>query len=163
VRHVNRDVLKRISDRTISEMDLRSEINKLEGVTEPPAFWITLVNDRTYPAIHRAMSICQFFKRHFTRPMDIVDLARLLDDPEWITSSTVDVVAHLKGEVPVQWNLGETVLAIRLFSRETEDLPVLYLRLSRPLDAETFVQMVRDSRRQAKEAGISVLEGACSW
>src|SRR5215510_12737311 len=153
---MNQIVLKRISDRTISERDLRSEINKLEGVTEPSSFWIDIANDRTYSAGHRAISICQFFKRHIREPINIISLARLLDDPDWINPRTVTIVTHLKGEIPLEWNLSETVLAIRLFPGEIEDSPVLYLRLSQSLDAEAFVQIMRDPQCDATIVGASV-------
>jgi hypothetical protein len=158
---MGKDVLKRISDRMIPERDLRSTINNLEGVTEPPSFWIDIANDQTYSASHRAICICQFFKRHIKEPITIVDLAKLLDGPDWINPDTVTTVTHLKGEIPVEWNLGETVLAIRLFPGEIEDSPVLYLRLSQPLDAEAFVQIIRGSQYDATVIGASVLEAAC--
>ena len=159
---MSQDVMGRISERTISEDDLRSEISKLEGVTEPPSFWLGIANDPTYNALHRALAICQFFKRHVKKPITIAELAGLLDDPAWINSSTVASIEHLKGEVPVEWNLGEAVLAIRLFSRKAEEVPVLYLRLSRPLDAETFVQIMKGGQADAATAGASLLEAACA-
>ena len=157
---MSQDGLQRISERTISENSLRSEISKLEGVTEPASFWINIANDRAYSATHRAIVICQFVLRHMREPMDLVDLARLLDEPEWINSGTVACVDHLKGELPVDWNLGETVLGIRLFPGEVESAPVLYLRLSPPLEAEAFVQVMRSPRHDVT-TGTRVLEAAC--
>ena len=66
-----------------------------------------------------------------------------------------------RGELPVEWNLGETVLAIRLFPGEVEGSPVLYLRLSQSLEAEAFVQIMRTSQYNATAVGASVLEAAC--
>jgi len=159
---MSRNALDRISDRTISESDLRSEINKLESVTELSSFWLDIASDQTYPAVHRAMAICQFFKRHMREPVNIVDLARVLDGPDWIDSSTVKTVNHLKGETPVEWNLGETVIAIRLFPGKLEGSPVLYLRLSQSLEAETFVEIMRASQYDVTAVGASVLEAACA-
>jgi len=161
-RHMNQNVLKKISDRTTSERDLKSEISKLGGVTEPPSFWIDIANDQTYSAGHRATCICQLFKRHVKGSISLVDLTRLLDHPDWINPDTVTTVRYLRGEIPVAWNLGETVFAIRLFLRELEEPPVLYLRLSQSIEAETFVQIVTASRHDATAAGISVLQAACS-
>ena len=158
---MNRNVLERISEKTISERDLGSEIKKLADVTEPPSFWLDIANDQTYPAGHRAIAICQFFKRHMREPVTIVDLARLLDSPEWIKSSMVTTVNHLKGEIPVAWNLGETVLAIRLFPTEVDVSLVLYIRLSQSIEAETFVQIMSASQYDAIAVGASVLEAAC--
>jgi hypothetical protein len=158
---MSQDVLKRISDRTIAERDLRTEINKLEGVTEPPSFWLDIANDRTYSARHRALSICQFFKRHIREPITIAGLARLLDHPDWINSGTVTAVRHLKGELPVEWNMDETVLAIRLFRGEIEDPPVLYLRISQPLEPDDFVRIMSTSQDDDTIGGASVLEAAC--
>jgi hypothetical protein len=158
---MSQDALKRISDRTISERELRSEINNIEGMTEPPSFWIDIANDATYSAGHRAVCICQFFKRQIRKPVDLLDLARLLNDPNWINPNTVTAVTHLKGEIPVQWNPGERVLAVRLFPGEVERSPVLYLRLSRPLAAEDFVRIMRAPQSDATAVGVSVLEAAC--
>ena len=158
---MSRNALERISERTIYESDLRSEINKLESVTELPSFWLDIANDRAYPAVHRALAICQFFRRHVREPINIADFARLLASPSWINSSTVIAVNHLKGEIPVEWNLGETVLAIRLFPGEVEGSPVLYLRLSQSLEAETFVQIMRTSQYDATAIGVNLLEAAC--
>jgi hypothetical protein len=157
---MDRNVLERISEKTISESDLRSAIKKLEGVTEPSSLWLGIANDQTYSAVHRAIAICQFFKRHFRKPVTIVHLAGLLDGGDWIKSSTVTTVNHLKGEIPVEWNPGETVFAIRLFPGRTEASPVLYIRLSQTLEAATFVQIMA-SRCDATGDGASVLEAAC--
>jgi len=159
---MSQDVLKRISDRMISERELQLEINNLQDVPELPSFWIDIANDQTYSAGHRAICICQFFKRHVLGSINIVDLAKLLDGPQWINPSTVTTVTRLKGEIPVEWNLGETVLAIRLLPAEVEDSMVLYLRLSRTLDVDTFVQIMRNPQRDATAVGITVLEAACS-
>lgn len=158
---MSQDHLERISNRMISERSLRTAVNHLEGVKEPPTFWIQIANDRTYSPTHRAICICQFFKRHIKEPLNIVDLARLLDGPDWINSNTVTRVSHLKGEIPVEWNLGESVLAIRLFPGETEDLPVLYLRFSQSLGVETFLQMMKAPQSNAATIGVNLLEGAC--
>ena len=158
---MNRSVLERISEKTISESDLRSEIKKLEDAGEPASFWLDIANDQTYSAIHRALAICQFFKRHMREPVNIVDLAKLLDSPDWIKSGMVTTVNHLKGEIPVEWNLGETVLAIRLFPGEVEVSLVLYVRLSQSIKAETFVQIMSASQYDATAVGASVLEAAC--
>jgi hypothetical protein len=158
---MNQDVLKRISDRTTSERDLRSAIKKLEGVTEPPSFWIDIANDRSYSAGHRAICICQYFKRHMREPISVACLAQLLDDPGWINPGSVTTVTHLKGEIPVQWNLGETVLAIRLFPGKTEDSTILYIRLSQSSEAEAFAQTMRASQNDATAVATTVREAAC--
>jgi len=159
---MSQSVLERISDRTTSQADLMSEISKLEGVTEPASFWVDIANDPTYPAMHRVLAICQFFKRHVRVPIKVVDLATRLNRPDWINSGSVTRVDHLKGEIPVEWNLGETVLGIRPFGRGAEGLPVLYLRLCQPLDAETFVGIVKGLPYDDMAVGVSVLEAACS-
>ena len=159
---MNQNVLKRISDRTTSERDLKFEISKLGGVTEPSSFWIDIANDQTYSAGHRATCICQFFKRHIKGSISLVDLTRLLDHPDWINPDAVTTLRYLRGEIPVAWNLSETVFAIRLFHRELEEPPILYLRLSQSIEAETFVQIVTTPRDDATAAGISVLEAACA-
>ena len=158
---MSQDVFKRVSDRMISGSDLKSEINKLGGVTEPPSFWSDIANDQTYSAGHRAASICQFFRRHINASLSLVELAKLLDYPEWINLDTVTTVAHLRGEIPVAWHPGETVFAVRLFPGEVEASLVLYIRISQPLEAETFVRIMRASNNDATATGANVLEAAC--
>lgn len=158
---MSQDVLERIRERTISESDLNSEISKLEGVTELPSFWVELANDKSYPAGHRAIFICELFKRHVRHPINIVELCKLLHSPDWINADTVKAITHLKGELPVEWNLGETVLAISLLPGEVADSRVLYLRFSSSLDAETFVQMMSDSQCDAITVDASLLQAAC--
>ena len=155
------NALERISDRTIPEKDLRSEIAKLEDVTEPASFWVDIANDRAYSADHRALAVCQLFDRHLREPISLASLARLLDGPDWIAPRTVSVVAHLRGELPVEWNLGETVLAILLFPGKVEGPPTLYLRLSRPLEPKEFVRIITAPEHDAAAAEVSVLETAC--
>jgi hypothetical protein len=156
-----RNDLERISDRTISESDLRFEIKKLGNVTEPPSFWLNITSDQTYSPAHRAVAICQLFKRHVMGPITVADLAKLLNAPDWLNSSNVTTVKHLKGEIPVEWNLGETVFAIRLFPGQVESAPVLYLRLSQTLEAETFVQMIRSRGADCTAVDARVLQAAC--
>jgi hypothetical protein len=156
---MNQTTRERILEKSISESDLKAAISKLEDVTEPASFWTGIANDPSYSAAHRAIAICQLFKRHVKKALPIVDLARLLDGPDWIDSATVTAVDHLKGELPVEWNLGETVLAIRLFPRDCSS--VLYLRLSQRLAAEAFVHLMRDPQYKTPAAGASVLEAAC--
>jgi hypothetical protein len=156
-----RDTLERIADPTVSQEELRSEIDKLGEVAEPPSFWTGIANSPVYSARHRATCICQLLRRHVRQPVSLLRLAWLLDHPSWISPGVVTVVAHLKGEIPVEWNLGETVLAIRLFPVEAEDLPVLYVRLSTSLEAADFVQVVSSSRPDARFAGVTVLQAVC--
>jgi hypothetical protein len=114
---------------------------------------------------HRADAICQYFKRDFKQGIDLDRLAELLGHPQWINADTVSTISHLKGEIPVAWNPGETVFAIRLSPEDRDDSRVLYLRLSRPIGVEAFVQTMRGSRDAAstpQAAGTRVLEGACS-
>lgn len=155
------DMLQRIADRTMTEADLSAAIDQLGAVTEPPSFWLAIANDRSYAAAHRAVAICQFFKRHITVPVELVQLARLLDHPDWLAAAAITVVKHLKGEIAVAWNPGETVLAIRLFQAELEHAPVLYLRLSQPLAVEDFMEIVQSAHADPAAGGVRVLEVAC--
>jgi hypothetical protein len=159
---MNQTARERILEKSISESDLKAAISKLGDVTEPASFWVSIANDPTYSPAHRAIAICQLFKRHAREPMQLGDLAKLLNDPDWIHPGTVTAVDHLKGELPVEWNLGETVLAIRLFPGEVEAPPVLYLRLSQRLAAEAFVRLMKTPQGDAPGIGASVLEAACN-
>ena len=118
---------------------------------------LKIANDPAQPAAHRARALCRFFQRHFTPPMDLAELAALLEGSGWLESSTIEAITHLKGEIAVRWIAGQTVIAIHLFAREIDDPPVLYLRLSQRMDAETFVQMAGGAG-----GGVSVLEAACN-
>ena len=114
---------------------------------------------------HGANAICQFFKQDFTGAIDLDRLAERLGHPQWINADTVRSISHLKGEIPVAWNPGEIVFAVRLLPDDPGDSRVLYLRLSRPIGVEAFVQTMRGSRdgaTTAQAAGVQVLEGACS-
>jgi hypothetical protein len=100
----------------------------------------------------RATLIGEFFERHVRQPIGLLELVRLLDATDWIDASEVTAVTHLKGELPVEWNLGETVLAIRLFPAELETPPVLYIRISEPIAPEVFVGIVKAARARVLQA-----------
>jgi hypothetical protein len=159
---MSHDPLQRISQRTISEEELSLEISRLGGDAVPPSFWVAIANDGTFSPGHRAKCVCQLFERSIHGPIDIVDLARLLEGATWLGTSAITVVTHIRGELPVDWNLGEGVLAIHLFPGQTAEEVVLYLRLSRALAPEAFVQVMKNPQAQAAAAGISMLAAACS-
>ncbi len=152
--------LERIRDRTTSPAALLSAIAALGDAGEPASFWLAIAEDPSYRAIHRAVALCQFFKRHITTPLSIAELATLLKHAEWIATGTVSEVRHLKGEIPVQWNLGEGVLAIRAFT-PVDGAPVLYLRLERPIESDAFVRLMRGAS-DVRGGETRILEAACS-
>lgn len=156
------DPLEQIANRAIAPSALQSAMARLGSVTEPPSFWLDILNDETYSAAHRARALCQLFRRHVRLPVNVVELAAFLRHPAWINARTVRAVKHLKGEIPVEWNPGETVLALRIEAPRTEAVPVLYLRLSASVEAEAFVGTMRTSPAGPADAGTRILEAACS-
>lgn len=156
-------ILKRISDPVITEEKLRSELHVLGDVTEPSSFWLKIANDTGYSFIHRALSICQFFKRHIATPVSLNKLAEMLDKPGWINAHTVTIVTNIKGEMPVQWNIGEQIITVHLFPGTDQQPSILYLRLSEKLGIDAFLGIITADPTY-KEAGdqILLLEAACS-
>jgi hypothetical protein len=157
---MSQDPLDRISDRSISASELQREVERLTG-REPPSFWVDRANDRTYPAANRAVFVCQLFERHVNEPVELAELASMLDGATWIDAAQIEPVAHLRGELPVEWNLGETVLAVRLFARELTNAPVLYLRLVPPTTPGTVERALLTRAHDDSAANVRLLEASC--
>jgi hypothetical protein len=107
-----------------------------------------------------AAEACRRLASRSTGPTTVVDFVRLLGELSWITPDTVSAIKHVKGEIPVEWNPGETVLAIRLPSGA--GAPLMYLRFSGPVSVDDFLRMVDTGGTGNALAGVDVLEAACA-
>ncbi|MGC2636021.1 MAG: hypothetical protein WA294_02510 [Acidobacteriaceae bacterium] len=155
--------LEQIAERTMAAADWQAAIGRLGKATEPASFWLDIVKDETYSAGHRARALCLLFRRHVPVPVKVGDLAALLGRPGWLHAGTVQAVKHLKGEIPVEWNPGETVLAVRLDAARSEAGPVLYLRLSGSVGVRAFLHAMQGTAGGRGAADARVLEAGCSF
>lgn len=160
---MNAASLEKIGDKKIPQNELLSEVSRLHDAGEPASFWTTIAGDDSYTPAHRAIAICQFFKRHVSTPVSLGKLAYMLQETRWFSNSEIAVVAHLKGEMPVQWVTGETVVTVRAFAGAQDTVPVLYLRLSEPVQVNELIVFFRNPAADNALRHILVQEAGCAF
>lgn len=109
-----------------------------------------------------SLSICTYFSNEVSPPISLDNLARQIDHKAWFSSKTTSKIDHLKGELPVEWNLGETVLKVQVANEVSKVEDVLYLRFSGKIEVAEFIEIMHGKSGSSKATSIQLLESKCS-
>lgn len=79
----------------------------------------------------RRRAIVELFREQVRPGMTLADLARVLDDPEWLRDDDLSVVDVLGGKIPVSWTHEDTVLVLGVLPGLPDDPGwSIYLRVA---------------------------------
>ena len=155
------DLLLTIADPKTNRDALIQAIQDLtQDVVEPAQFWADIANNVEYSKDHRRRAIFELFRRHVAPGMTIFELAKILDNPNWLAEEDIYVIIDLAGEIPVELTADDTVFVLNIFP----DLPdgryqnwAIYLRVSGKVDTQDFFNLLQGDETvssSVKEAEI---------
>ena len=156
------DALAVIENKDANEAELSKALQSVGEIDKGPEFWKHIASDPSYRETHRARCAIQLFQRHVPPGTSLGELAELLSNPNWVADEDIEIVRHLRGEVPVTWNNEDTVISLRLFPQLAGvSAFAIYLRIAGKVDRGGFVDLLR--RRETGETirEAKILEVGC--
>jgi len=156
------ELLSTIAKREITESDLIKAIAKLQmPPDESLGYWSRIANDPGYRRFHRRRAAVQLFRRHVHVGMRLSDVAQLLNRPNWLHASDIDVVKYILGKIPVHTKTGDTVFYLLILPQPRRATAAVYLRVAGKVDVQSFRSLVlglaepRIGNATVEEIGIS--------
>ncbi len=105
------------------------------------------------------LAVIELFRRHVTKGITLHRMAKLLEGATWLQDEDVDVVTAIEGEIPVTWNLEDTVFVIRLFPEsERQSSFAIYLRVAGKVPLDSFIRLLRGYKVPESTENAVVLE-----
>jgi hypothetical protein len=155
-----RKALSVISDRSVTPRDLGRSLEQIEGlvVTEPPEFWVHIVNDPRYSKAHRERCLVEFFRRHVFAGQPVDQLMKIEGVRRWFGTTTVFDMT-MASSVPVSRNEGSIFLFQPRFAQSGSNRLGIFIRLSEPLSRDRLLALIhgdiQDPTVKIAEIGIS--------
>jgi hypothetical protein len=138
----NRRLISQIENKETTDEMLLQSISRLGKVSEPPTFWTTIANDKTYSIEHRSRCIMALFRRHAQRCSGGRQLSKVLAPVHWLESKDIGRIDVLAGAVPVTPGTDRTVFVIRVLSGAKF---AIYISILGKMDTEDFYRMICDA------------------
>lgn len=158
------DALAVIENKDANEAELSKAFQSLGAIDKGPEFWSHIASDPAYEEAHRARCAIRLFQRHVRPGISLGELAELLRNPNWIADDDIEIVRHLRGEVPVAWTNEDTVISLRLFPQLAGVAGfAIYLRVAGKVDRGSFIDLLRgqekgETIREAKIHEVGCIE-----
>ena len=107
----------------------------------------------------RRRAVVELFRRQVRPGMTLAELARVLDDPDWLRDDDLSVVDVLGGKIPVSWTLEDTVLVLGVLPGLPDD-PAwsIYLRVEGKLELADVLAVLHGRDAPPEVAGAEIRE-----
>jgi hypothetical protein len=132
----------------------------------PPAqFWTSIANDNEQSALVQIVAIQCLFKRHVVKGMTLTELAKVLDNPQWIDRGRVTRVTIFKGFTTFENQPpGSSIIRIVVFfstdPKANGNGFGLMLLIDGEIGREDFISTVLDGQ-PTKYQGLKILDWRC--
>jgi len=157
------ELLSVIANRNISYKKLVKTVEKLSEVTEASTFWSDIANSQKYSKKHRRIAIVELFLRHIKPGMTLSQLARILDNPNWLQSNNVNLVTDVFGWLPLKKLSPGTVFHIWLFPETPGLIWSISLRISGEITKDDFLKAIWGQEVDPQVLNAQILEiGMCT-
>ena len=112
---------------------------------ELPDFWSAIANDQGYSEDRRRHAVFMLFQRHVKVGISLHELGKILNHPVWLKPDNILVVQSLGGQVPVEFNLQDTIFRLSVFPNLTDDRLgywAIYCRIEGKISAEEAYEIL---------------------
>jgi hypothetical protein len=150
-------LLLTITNKTISDDTLLESISMLGRVTEPPSFWTTIADDRSYPVKQRTRAVFALFRRHAMWCPDCRELSATLAPAQWLSQSTVSRIEFVFGLLPIDVNEGQSVYQTSVLNG-----PSIYIKLQGDIAPEAFSELLHAKPGAAVKMNPAIIQCAYS-
>ena len=107
----------------------------------------------------RRRAIVELFREQVRPGMTLADLARVLDDPDWLRDEDLSVVDVLGGKIPVSWTHEDTVLVLGVLPGLPDDPGwSIYLRVAGKLELADVLALLHGGDAPAHVARAEIRE-----
>ena len=107
----------------------------------------------------RRRAVVELFRRQVRPGMTLAELARVLDDPDWLRDDDLSVVDVLGGKIPVSWTLEDTVLVLGVLPGLPDDPGwSIYLRVAGKLELGEVLALLHGGTAPPEVERAEILE-----
>jgi hypothetical protein len=107
----------------------------------------------------RRRQVVELFREHVRPGMTLAELARVLDEPEWLRDEDLSVVDVLGGKIPVRWTHEDTVLVLGVLPGLPDDPGwSIYLRVAGRVALADVLALLHGREAPAEVARAEIRE-----
>ena len=107
----------------------------------------------------RRRAIVELFREQVRPGMTLAELARVLDEPDWLRDEDLTVVDVLGGKIPVTWTHEDTVLVLGVLPGLPDDPSwSIYLRVAGKLQLADVLALLHGGDAPAHVARAEIRE-----